>query len=213
MLKALTIREPWASLICMPTTANPSIPIKACEIRTWKPPQGLKTFCVHSSQNDATLAVDLNATVNKFDDAWYAFENPDCVPCTPGKDFFYASVVVGIVDIIGFMEIDPKWKKKEKLSRIVDAGYDPYYAEWAEPPYAWMLANPRRLEQGIYCPGKLNFWYLPDSVEKHVLSTPFINSDGKPESFQPLPLKPSVLAKTLGKPNYAEITRKAAAKL
>jgi hypothetical protein len=213
MLKAITIKEPWASLICMPTVANKSIPIKACEIRTWKPPSGLSTVCVHSSANDATITHDLNWVVNKFWDSWYAFENPDCVPCVPGKDFFYASVVVGLVDVIGFMEIDPKWSKNEKLSRVVDAGYDPYYAEWAEPPYAWMLANPRRLEQGIYCRGSLGCWYLPDSVEKHVLSTAFIDNDGGAESYQPLPLKPSGIAKTLGKPNYAEITRKAKAQL
>jgi hypothetical protein len=117
ILRAITVREPWASLHCMG--------IKNCEIRPW--PWQEKAFpypltlAMHTSSDDSTLAEDIDTVVSEYDEAWYAFENPEVQPCVPGHDFFYSQAIVGLVDVIGCMQIDPKWSYEEKQDAIIEA--------------------------------------------------------------------------------------------
>lgn len=204
----------------MPSYANPSIPIKACEIRSWRWPYEIPfTIAIHASSDDSIFATEFDYVWEKSWDAYYAFDNPEVEVSAPGRDYFYASVVIGLVDVIGCIEIDPAWKKKDIRKRILDAGLDEYYAEWAKPPYALILANPRRLEQGIYVPGKQKIWELPENAIEHINATEFFGppqpcvDESETPQCQPLPLKPVGVAKCLGKPNYAEITRQAEKRL
>lgn len=221
-MKALTIKEPFATLCVSSSYDNVAIPIKACEIRAWRWPYTFPfTIAVHSSSDQRTIGHDIDHLMAKNWDTYWAFDNPDAKAGVPGMDLFYASTFVGFVDVVGCMEIDPKWRKKEKLTRIVDAGFDPYYAKWAKPPYSFMLANPRRLTQGIHCPGKLKVWEVPADIAARLESTEcFAQSHSKvyaseeePRQCLELPLKPVGVAKCLGKPNYADLTRKAKEKL
>ena len=216
ILRAITVREPWASLHCMG--------IKTCEIRPW-PWQASAfpyplTLAMHTSADDKTLAEDINTAVENYPEAWHAFENPDCEPCVPGQDFFYSQAVVGLVDVIGCMLIEKSWSLEKKQDKIAEAGFDPMYAEWAMAPYSFFLANPRRFKTGIQCAGQLKIWKLKPEVQAYIEGLTEddylpkrVNLNDAEPLFEIMPTIPKGVVKCLGKPNYSELDRKTKAKI
>jgi hypothetical protein len=170
------------------------------------------TLAIHASADDKTIAEDIEWVTNKFDNAYWAFENPDCEPCVPGKDFFYAQTIVGLVDVIGAISVDPKWSKKEKRKRIAAAGFDKMYAEWAEGPYSFLLSNPRRFKTGIQCRGNLKIWKLTPEIQAYVETAELLPVPTG-EEFGLLPTKPHGIVKCLGKPIDPESDEAAFAEL
>ncbi len=206
IIRALTVREPWATLACMG--------VKNCEIRAWDWYREAfpfpMTLAMHASADDSSIAEDINWVIAKHKKANQAFMNFDCKPCVPGHDFFYSQVIVGLVDVIGAMQIDPKWKAMEKRNRIVDAGFDIDYADWAEAPYSFFLANPRRFKTGIQCRGVVKIWKVDNRVQDHIEANEFNllpNPNPEFEECGLMPTVPSGIAKCLGKPNYSQIVR------
>lgn len=204
IIRALTVREPWATLACMG--------IKTCEIRAWDWYREAfpfpMTLAMHASADDSHIPEDIDWVINKYDQAYFALNNLECKPCVPGKDFFYSQAIVGLVDVIGAMLIDPKWTKKEKRKRIVAAGFDVKYADWAEAPYSFFLANPRRFKTGIQCRGVVKIWKVDKRVQDHIEANEFnLLPTPQGEECGVMPTSPSGVVKCLGKPNYSEITR------
>ncbi len=197
--------------------------IKTCEIRPWAwqvsaYPYPL-TLAMHTSQDDSNLAEDIDEVSNRFHEAYYALNNDACQPCVPGFDYFYSQAIVGLVDVVGCMLIDPKWNDKEREKQIVDAGYVGKYAEWAMAPYSFFLANPRRFKTGIQCPGQLKIWKVSPIVQRHIEAnqTNLITRRTYIKDVEPLteimPTVPVGIVKCLGKPNYSELDRKTKAKI
>lgn len=196
ILRAITVREPWATLCCMG--------IKTCEIRSWDWSVAAfpfpMTVAVHASADSLTIDEDIDWAINKHEDAYYAFENPDCQPLVAGKDFFYGQAIVGLVDVIGSMLINPTWSKKEKTKQIVNAGFDAMYADWAEGPYSFFLANPRRFKTGIQCPGNLKVWKLKPEIQAYIEENQNNLLPRRPApDFELLPTAPKGNVRLLGK--------------
>lgn len=199
ILRALTIREPFATMIVMG--------IKIAETRVWRWPGVLPfpcTIAIHASADDSQIGEDIDSVCENNDDAWHAFNNDDCVPGVVGKDYFYSQSIVGLVDVVGCIEVDPKAKTAQIAKQLVDSGFDPSFAQWCNPPYANLLANPRRFKQGITTRGQVKVWRVDPSIQKHCersLGNLLTATNAMPD-------KPIGIAKTLGEPNYAELARK-----
>ena len=94
------------------------------------------------------------------------------------------------------------------------------YAEWANAPYSFFLANPRRFKTGIQCAGQLKVWKVKPEVQAYIESLTEDDyfpkrtnmADAEP-LFEFMPTKPKGVVKCLGRPNYSELDRKAKAEI
>ncbi len=176
------------------------------------------TVAIHASSDDSRLVDDVAGVTEEYDDAFYAFENEE-YQVEPGKTYFYSQAIVGLVDIVGSMQIDPDWDEEETIKRVVDAGFTAEHGKWAFAPYAFFLSNPRRFSQGIQCSGSTLFWKVRPEVQDHILNQAILSTlprrayatDESP-LCELLPRPPHGIVKVLGSPNYSELKRKASAK-
>lgn len=160
ILRALTIREPYASMIVGG--------IKLCENRTWKYPKKYRlpmTIAIHASVDGSTIATDLDQATEDIEDAFKAFNNPKCKPCIPGKDYFYGGCIVGLVDVIGCISTEDKDDEQlmAELGGCVGL-MDEVYFDWVNGPYAFILDNPRRFRTGVNATGSLNLWHVKPDI-------------------------------------------------
>lgn len=140
-MKTLTIKQPWASLVCTPRPDNILLGIKDIENRTWRTDYRGR-IGVHASGKPAFPISEsiLQLTV----DQWRA------VPQMLQDQFYYnydtvpLSAIIGEVDIIDCVQNHP--------------------SIWAMPDHwNWVLANPVLYDEPILnVKGKLSFWeYRP----------------------------------------------------
>lgn len=147
-MKAITVKQPYASLIVEPDEMNPGFGIKPIENRTWKCPQKYigKRVLIHAGMdkklmnippntflNDEQLGIILNKNV-KFND----------------KDWNLYGCIIGSVEIVDCIINHPSiWAEKT----------DEHTVGWSSRPiYNWVLANPIKFDKPIPCKGKLSFW-------------------------------------------------------
>jgi hypothetical protein len=153
-MKAITVKQPWASLIIEG--------IKDIENRTWKCPQKyigqrvlihagadyslLKTYPTGLfTQNQWKKINENESFAMEFTAAywmWYSWKNIN--------PFFPLSVIIGSVEIVGCVINHPSiWAEKTKT-------FSGLYME--KPIYNGVLANPIKFPKPIPCKGKLSFW-------------------------------------------------------
>lgn len=170
-LRAVTIVEPFATLIAMG--------IKTIESRSLPFPRRYPfpmTVAIHAGSNDdyiGTYCQDL-ATDPIIAEA---FNSPDFESFVPGRDYFYGSVVVGLIDIVASVdlrgcdddEIVHRLASWPTPSTSPHYGIDESRLEWANGDYAWVLDNPRRFRTGVCVRGQQNLWSLPPDVQAEVL--------------------------------------------
>lgn len=114
MKKALSIKQPWASLICTPREDNPLLGIKDIENRTWKTSYRGKVL-IHASGKLASPIDRLGGLmpngveqVNGFD--WYQW--------IWNKDYL-KSAIIGEVDIVDCVVNHPSiWAEKSPFCPI-----------------------------------------------------------------------------------------------
>jgi len=180
-MKAITIKQPWASLIVEPDLDNPGFGIKPIENRTW-----LTKFrgrvLVHAGLS--------------FEKNWWKMMNPPIVKeniegykfIQKNKNKLPTGAIIGSVEIVDCVINHPSvWAEKSEI--ISKPNKEDYYiggnfvgynmsnynrdlGAWKKnkPIYNWVLANPIKFPEPIPCKGKLSFWdysnILADPEEK-----------------------------------------------
>lgn len=133
-MKALSIKQPWASLIAHG--------IKDIENRTWKTNFRGKIF-IHASAKSVGVPIEL---LNE--DQIRALQHGFC-------EFRYPkSAIIGEVDIIDCIINHPSiWAEKTHYNE------DDFDVEDPKPIWNWVLANPVLYDKPILnVKGKLSFW-------------------------------------------------------
>ncbi|MDI6033999.1 ASCH domain-containing protein [Flavobacterium sp. LB2P84] len=136
-MKALSIKQPWASLIAHG--------IKDIENRTWKTKFRGRIY-IHASADLKLLKKTGNELYTK--EQWLA---------TPARLISVSSAIIGEVDIVDcVMNHESIWAEQTCQSLLSD--------EYIEKPiYNWVLANAKLYDKPILnVKGKLSFWY-PDT--------------------------------------------------
>ncbi len=201
-LRALTVREPFASLIVMG--------LKPIENRTLAFPKAMplpSTIAIHASTDDSTIGDDLVAvTADPFVDD--AFSNPNWKMHTLGQEYLYGGTIIGLVDVIACVCVSEM--TEDELTHAIDDAYpwllgpknpEARRSDWANGPYCLVLDNPRRFRTGVVCRGQLNYWTIPG--DKLSLVSESMNS--LLDNAQDLPAAPvGGVAKWLGRPRKAD---------
>jgi len=134
-MKALSIKQPWASLIAHN--------IKNIENRTWKTKFRGRIFIHASAKNAGALYELLNEKqIEAISNHWTA------APPFPDRP---VSAIIGEVDIVDCVINHPSiWAEKSDWQEV----------GWTEKQiYNWVLANPVLYEKPILnVKGKLSFW-------------------------------------------------------
>ncbi|ODS87283.1 MAG: hypothetical protein ABS44_11750 [Chryseobacterium sp. SCN 40-13] len=141
-MKALSIKQPWASLIVQG--------IKDIENRTWKTNFRGRIY-VHASGNPLCTFFSKNTlrNIGFSDEMIEALLLSDCLINTEVKKL---SAIIGEVDIIDCV-INHESIWAEKSHYPINPAEHPI-----KPIYNWILANPTRYERPIPAKGKLSFW-------------------------------------------------------
>lgn len=186
-MKTLSIKQPWASIICTPRSDNAKIGIKDIENRTWATKHRGRIY-VHASLKPSFSNLTHGLTHDQMD----AFVlNDSGLYLDARHDSYPKGAIIGEVDIIDcvinhtsiWAEHAPKAKScpecgcKEYVNKnIVGDGYrncKDCGQEWwtdisyGKPIYNWVLANPVLYDKPILnVKGKLSLWEF--DAEKEV---------------------------------------------
>lgn len=168
-LRALSVREPFASLIVMG--------FKPIENRTIGWPSTLPlpcTIAIQASTDDYSIAEDLHdVTADPLVDQ--AFASPHYDTHKPGREYFYGGTIIGLVDVVACVDISQWCDGSDESEAALIEAIDRYEwkpgvqhpekkrSDWANGPRCLIFDNPRRLKTGVVCPGQLNFWRVPDA--------------------------------------------------
>lgn len=139
--KVLSVKQPWAYLICSG--------IKDVENRTWKLPEKYKgqRVLIHASGNPAEL---------KFEEEGRATAKEIKIFSALGhcEENELFSAIIGSVEIVDCVINHPSiWAEKSEPGQCEITG------EWIKPIYNWVLANPILFDKPILnVKGKLGFW-------------------------------------------------------
>lgn len=143
-MKALSIKQPWASLI--------SHGIKDIENRTWKTHFRGRIY-IHAS----SISKGMLGLLNK--------KQVEYIRSKSELDFdFPTSAIIGEVDIVDcVINHESIWAEKTCQSLLTD--------EYIEKPiYNWVLANPVLYEKPILkVKGKLSFWEPDEFIKLKIL--------------------------------------------
>lgn len=150
-MKTLSIKQPWASLICTPRNDNPNLGIKDIENRTWKTNYRGKIL-IHASGSPAKgKFLAMNEKQREF-----AAQNENFNPLY--FEDLPTSAIIGEVELIDcVINHESIWAEKSEWSPFIgENGED---NEGFKPIYNWVLANPVLYENPILnVKGKLMFW-------------------------------------------------------
>ncbi|MCW8309666.1 ASCH domain-containing protein [Sphingobacterium sp. InxBP1] len=140
-MKALSIKQPWASLVCTPRLDNPLLGIKDIENRTWAT-KYRGTIYIHASGKSAG---ELNKLLTE--------DQYESLPSIAFLSENYPkSAIIGTVDIVDcVINHSSIWAEKTN-EFLVDIGDE-------KPIYNWVLANPVLFDEPILnVKGKLSLW-------------------------------------------------------
>lgn len=156
-MKAITIKQPYAQLICEG--------VKDIENRTWKTNYRGRVL-IHAG---ADKKLNLNALTSEQYD--FAADKLDASNRTPTKavNEWSRSAIIGSVEIVDCVRNhDSIWAEKTQMKRSI--GIDEFVLIPKEKPiYNWVLANPILFEEPILnVKGKLSFWDYPMSEEEYL---------------------------------------------
>lgn len=154
-MKALSIKQPWASLICTPREYSPKLGIKDIENRTWKTKfrgkiyvhaSGTKVLnCLRVLNEEQYLIAQktfLQNGLNKFSD-------------------LSVSAIIGEIEIVDcVINHESIWAEKTDLYKANSRDYPEKII------YNWVLANPVLYEKPVPCKGRLSFWEPDFDIEE-----------------------------------------------
>lgn len=146
-MKAISIKQPWASLICTPKNDNPNLGIKDIENRTWKTKFRGKVY-IHASGKPAEDAYQL------FTDEQWSFIEKNNFDSNVFEAYHDLSRIIGEVEIIDcVLNHKSIWAEKSIIFQEENKR-DEAYQIWN-----WVLANPVLYDEPILnVKGKLSFW-------------------------------------------------------
>ena len=142
-MKAITVKQPWASLI--------ALGIKPIENRTWKLPEKYKgqTVLIHASASWDQYADFTDQHLREMQEKGFKFEK-----CVTG-------VIIGSVKFTDCVINHPSiWA--EKSNTVYQLAPDETDEDYPKPIYNWVLANPIIFPEPIRAKGKLSFWDYPN---------------------------------------------------
>ena len=164
-MKTLSVRQPWAYLLCAG--------VKDIENRTWKLPEKYKgeTILIHAS---ADKKLDLSAlTKEKYHRASSILTDRNKIPVIPCSQWA-RSAIIGSVRFVDCVINHPSiWAEKISFSRSVilnnDLTVKGYRVKEEKTIYNWVATDAVLFEKPILnVKGKLSFWDydLPDEYVK-----------------------------------------------
>lgn len=154
-MKALTVKQPWASLICTPRIDNPGLGVKDIENRTWRTKYRGRVY-IHSSAKPAFVGSYKENLPLGF---WDGLTEED-------RRVYLLSIqhrgaIIGEIDIVDcVINHSSIWAEK-------GFSYASYDGTQYKEVYNWVLANPVLYPEPIInVKGKLSFWeFDPDLYE------------------------------------------------
>jgi len=143
-MKALSIKQPWATLIASG--------IKNIENRTWKT-NFRGTVLIHAGASPSFHDLTLHLSQDQMDEA---VKSGFFIPLDARNESYVKSAIIGQVDIVDCMLNHPSvWAEKSE-PELWDMEGNPVYDR---PTYNWVLANPVLYDKPIEkVKGKLSFW-------------------------------------------------------
>lgn len=142
-MKAITIRQPWASLaVC---TDRNGIPFKRVETRSWKTCyRGPLAIHAGKFQTDMFFMGMDEKRMGVFAEAGLCGDK-DILNLPYGA-------IIGTVDLVDCLPI-------EELQRIgLDTPRERAFGNWCPGRYGWVLANPVLFDEPIPARGKQGLW-------------------------------------------------------
>lgn len=165
-MKAITVKQPWASLICIQRKDNSQLGIKNIENRTWKT-NFRGRILIHAGSKPALeyrersllgfyqigMTEQMILEANKYLN-WINFLKEN-------------SAIIGSVEIIDCVINHPSiWAEKSEFSPYRVSGVE---NEELKPIYNWVLANPILFNKPILnVKGKLSFWEPEEWVKNEL---------------------------------------------
>lgn len=155
MIEALSIMQPWASLI----VGGPLSPgMKPIENRTWKPAARLigQRIAIHASKKlDLEAFEELrDGYIEGFQRAWWPYAKPKEFP---------TSAVLGTATLARVFVGEPGWMEP----RVYPDGMPDDCKRWYGGPVGFELRDVVRVDP-VACKGALGFWRVPDDVVRAV---------------------------------------------
>jgi hypothetical protein len=150
-MKALTIQQPWATLL--------SIGAKRIETRSWAP-KHRGTIALHASR-----AYPLELKVFERNEHFYSALHCDGKYADPSRD---AGHVLAIADLVACVDVEYLIKGRSKYSPWMTE-QECAFGDYRLGRYGWILENVRRLAVPISCRGARMLWTLPSNVELAML--------------------------------------------
>lgn len=156
-MKTISIKQPWASLICTASEDDPQLGIKDIENRTW-PTKFRGRVLVHASAKKIASPFDL-LTNEQYD----SISQENRIIANNSLEY---GAIIGSVEIVDCVVNHPSiWAEKA-------SGHYPFPKQVI---YNWVLANPVLFAKPITnVKGKLSFWDF--DIESEFIG---IYSDGK----------------------------------
>lgn len=154
-MDALSIQQPWASLI----VGGPLSPgVKPIENRTWTPPARLvgQRFAIHASKKLDMEAFEelLDGYIDGFERSWWPYAKPSEFP---------TSAVIGVATLVRVHVGEPVGM----IDTSYPIGMPDDCKRWYGGPVGLELREVVRVEP-VGCKGALGFWRLPADVERAV---------------------------------------------
>jgi hypothetical protein len=146
MMLALTLQQPWASLI-----GNP--PLKNIENRTWKPPSRIlgTRIAIHAGKKwDYAGHGWIVGTFGGYSDV-----ARECYREVHGA-------IVSTAFVAGWYDCRKKFNEDDAFARQVES------SRWWSGPVGWLLQDVIRLPGPIPCTGQQGLWTVPPEVYEQI---------------------------------------------
>lgn len=140
-MKALTIQQPWASLIFTPNSTSEYF--KMIETRSWKTAYRGKIAIHAAKKQNPKLLQSLSTELRTiFSDA--GIHSDEDISNMPH------GMVIGEVDIVDCVSIELLDGYRNK--------YEVAFGDWSSGRYGWVIRNPILYKEPIPAVGKLSLW-------------------------------------------------------
>lgn len=149
-MKALTLTQPWASLI--------AIGAKRIETRSWTT-DFRGQVAIHAAKGLGPVGgksgLKDRCRMPAFAIALEGIEQP-----------LQLGAIVAVANLVNVRRIDMR-VRAEVMSQIVTP-YEIEFGDYASGRYAWILEDVKPLAQPVPCSGALSLWEVPDDVHRQV---------------------------------------------
>ena len=157
-MKCLTVKQPFASLVCTPSNDNPLQGIKPIENRTWQT-KYRGPLLIHSSAQPAFVGSYKDNLPEGFWSGLTEIERNKLV-----HSFQFRGAIIGKVDLVDCVINHPSiWAEKTDSAFLyedpITGKEEPYFAIRPAVKFNWVLENPVLFDEPILnVKGKLSLW-------------------------------------------------------